>query len=186
MNFKTYTLLTLAIAAIFTFSSCSKIKEAMQRDIAISPTGVTFTVPIITSLNAGTTIGTVPVTMDLDALIKAQASKFGIDNVKNVKITGLKIKLNDSDATNNFANLESLSATIKANGQSDVVVAAVTNNADAEKSELTIPITQGNAELKGFVTSTSFSYILAGKARRVTTKPLSATATFTYTLTVSL
>ncbi|TKC09340.1 hypothetical protein [Pedobacter frigoris] len=185
MNIKISTLFTSAVALMIAFSSCSKIKEATQRDISISPAGVTFTVPIITSLNAGTTIGTVPVTMDLDALIKAQASKFGISNVKNVRITGVKIKLNDSDATNNFANLENLSATIKSN-TSEVVVASVTGNADAEKSELTIPITGGNAELKSFVTASSFSYVLTGKARRVTTKPLSATATFTYTLTVGL
>ncbi|WP_316788135.1 hypothetical protein [Pedobacter frigoris] len=186
MNIKISTLLTSAVALMIAFSSCNKIKEATQRDISISPAGVTFTVPIITSLDAGTTIGTVPVTIDLDALIKAQASKFGISNVRNVRITGVKIKLNDSDDTNNFANLENLTAKIKASGQSDVTVASVPSNPDTKSSELTIPITGGNAELKSFVTASSFSYVLTGKARRVTTKPLSATATFTYTLTVGL
>lgn len=185
MKIKISTLLTLAIASIFALSSCNKIKEATQRDIAISPDGVDFVIPVVNTTNEGSAMGTLQVNMNLDALIKEKASKFGISNVKNVRITGVKIKLNNTDDANNCTNLENLTAKIKLN-TTETVVASIVNNTSTNKTELTIPITAGSTELKSFVTANSFSYVLTGKARTVTTKALNATATFTYTLTVGL
>jgi len=188
MNIKTSTLLTLAIAAIFAISSCSKIKEATQRDISISPEGVDFIIPIVNTTTEGSAMGTVgPIAMNLDAMIKEKASQFGVSNIKNIRITGIKIVLKDADEKSHVGNLEKITAKVKANGQEEVIVASANQpNSEAVVNELIIPITNGGVELKNYLTSSSLTYQLTGKARRVTEKPLNARANFTYTFTVGL
>jgi hypothetical protein len=166
-------------------SSCSKIKEATERDIDITPGAVEFTVPVITSTTALNVIS-VSAPIDIDAMIKANASQFGVKNLRNVKITSLKLEIiSGMDDANNFANLETVSAKVEATGQSALTIASV-NNPDVKANTLVVPITAGTTELKSYLTSGNFKYILSLKARRQTEKELRVKATASYELTVGL
>lgn len=182
--------LNTAIATIFCFialSSCSKVEEITQKDVVITPNSVTFTIPEVTSTDAGSISAPFEVNLDLAALIKEKASSFGVGNIKSIKITSLKIDLINGDDANNFKIIENLSASISAEGLSSKVLASVTNNDfTTVKQSLVIPVTGGDIELKDYLKATSFKYSISGKAHSKTTKALQAKLTASYTFKLGL
>lgn len=179
-------LLSLTLILLMATTACNKIKEATERDINITPDAVEFTVPKITT-TAELKVIDVSAPIDLDAIIKAKADQFGVKNLRNVRITSLKLDIiSGMDDANNFANVESVSAKIEATGQAPLTIASATNNPDVKAGTLVIPVTAGTAELKSYLTSGDFKYTLSFKARRVTEKELRLRATATYQFTVGL
>ncbi|WP_316813343.1 hypothetical protein [Pedobacter heparinus] len=179
-------LLSLTLILLMAATSCNKIKEATERDINITPDAVEFTMPKIISTTELKVVD-VAAPIDIDAMIKAKADQFGVKNLRNVRITSLKLDIiSGMDDANNFANIESLSAKIEATGQAALTIASVANNPDVKAGTLVIPVTAGSTELKSYLTAGNFKYTLSFKARRVTDKELRIRATATYQLTVGL
>ena len=177
---------SLTLILLMATMSCNKIKEATERDIDITPDAVEFTVPKITT-TAELKVIDVSAPIDIDAIIKAKADQFGVKNLRNVRVTSLKLDIiSGSDDANNFANVESVSAKVEATGQTALTIASVANNPDVKATTLVIPVTAGTAELKSYLTSGNFKYTLSFKARRQTEKELRVKATATYQFTVGL
>lgn len=166
-------------------TSCDKIKEATNQDVTITPEAVNFTIPIITNTAAVTKIGEFSLNVDLDAKIKEKASKFGIKNIKSIKVSSVTVSLNNSDDNNNFGNMETLEGSISADNQTSQVAVKVANNPATAASTITLPA-NGNIELKSLVTGANIKYTFNGKMRKATTKALEARATVKYELVVGL
>lgn len=182
---KNSTLLLSAFALLIAFSSCKKIKEATQRDVDVTPTAVTFTIPIIASTAAGTTFGEYNESLDLNALIKANASEFGEDNIKNIKITAVTLDLTDSNDDNNIQNFESIDVKLQTGSGTPITIAAQTSIPNTKAQSLTVPVS-GTTDLKSYLGAASFKYSLTGKLRKATTKTLQAKLTAKYTFKVGL
>lgn len=179
-------LLLLMISSAFMVTSCKKLKEATEQNVSITPNSVEFNIDPIATTNTVTTIGTINVDIDLNALVKQYAAGFGVNNIKSIKIKSFKIDLvNGSDASNNLANLESLSGEISATGKSSQAIVNLNSNPDVQATSITIP-SSGDIELKDFVAGTSVKYTLKGKLRRATTKTLRAKITAEYAFVFSL
>lgn len=183
---KTKLFFLLLIASVALASSCNKIKEATNQDVNITPNSIEFNVAAITNTSAVTEIGTADVNFDLNALIKAKASAFGVNNVKSVKLKSLTAEFvnNTADADNNFGNLESISAEISATGKASQVMASFTNSSAARVDAITMPA-NGNVELKDLVTGTGIKYTLKGKLRKAI-KASRIKVTASYDLVVGL
>jgi len=178
-------LTTLACGFLLAFSSCDKIEEAIQQDVSITPNTVTFSIDKINTTTTVTNMDSVTVNLNLDSLVKKNASGFGAANIKSIKLKSFSIVLDNADNDNNFANFESINAQIQATGQSPVELVSVSNNPDTYSNTLSLKLSNGGLDLKQYLSGT-FKYKIQGKARRVTTKVLKATATAKYTFTVGL
>lgn len=175
-----------ALIIITVLFSCNKISESIQRDVYIYPKAISFTIPKITNTDSVMLVGDLNIkSLNLDSLIKKQSDKFGVANVKSIKIKEFKLELLNADSLNNIQNIETITVKIKAPGQPDQSIAtAAPSNSRATK--LTIPLVSEGSELKTFFTSPSFSYSLSGVLRTATTKELKAQVSATYTVTVGL
>ncbi|TCD01714.1 hypothetical protein [Pedobacter psychroterrae] len=174
------------IAVSATIFSCGKIKETLQRDIVVSPAEVDFDIPIVTTTNSRSSLGEIPVTMDFDSLIRSQTKDLGIENARNFKLTSVKITLDSLRDDNNFGNFENIDVRIVSSSQPDTLVAKLEANLNTKAISVNIPIVPANPELKGFLSNSSFKFVLTGKARTPTTMVLKAQATLTYSLTVGI
>ena len=170
-------------ASIF---SCGKVKESLQRDIIVSPDEVNFDIPLVTNTNSGSMLGEIPVTMDFDSLIRNQTNELGVENARNFKLTSVKITLDSLRDDNNFGNFENIIVRIASSNQPDTLVAQLEGNTNTKSLSVNIPIVAANPELKGFLSNSSFKFVLTGKARTPTTMILKAQATLTYSLTVGI
>lgn len=178
-------LFMLAVLTI-TFTSCEKIKDAVSRDVDITPKAVEISIPIIGSTTAQSVLGEATLNINIDSLIRANVPEFGSPAVKSVKLKGFNLELLNGDATNNFSVLESISAELSATNQTTQVLVSLPNNPDVDTRNLVLPIVGSGIELKNYILSGNFKYSLKGKARRVTTKELRVRATSIYTFTFGL
>jgi hypothetical protein len=181
---KNSTKLLTAVVLLFTFSSCSKIKEATQRDIVVTPGAINFTIPV-TASTTDQTFGEQNVDLDLNALIKAQASEFGEDNVKKVKIKTITLEVLNKDANNDISNFEKFDVKISTGGTPVSIAANTTIPNTPGLATITVEPT-GSTDLKSYLTASSFKYALTGKLRKATTIALQIKLTATYDFTVGL
>ncbi len=172
----------LFLVVISLLSNCTKIDESTKMDITISPALTSFVIPVISSTTAGTTVADIAVNVNLDSLIKLQAPRFSPTQITNLKLTSFRLTLTDSvEAANNFGNIENVTVSLSAAGQTSNVVAAL-SVPDAQSGGLEIPLTATDNDLKTYFTGNQIHYILTGKMRRPTTKTLRAKLATTYRL----
>lgn len=188
MSTKIKTLLASALIIITILLSCNNIKESIERDLFITPTGgISFTIPKISSTESGAVIGDLNVkNLNLDSLINNASPRFGLKNVKTIRIKEFNLELLDADSLNNIQNIENIIVKIQTSGQTAQSIATANPSSNVVTSKLNIPITTGNSDVRSFLTSPSFSYNLSAKLRTATTKELKARATVTYTISVGL
>lgn len=186
MNSKHTLITAVFIAFSATIFSCGKVKETLQRDIIVSPDEIDFDIPLVTSTNSGSSLGEIPVTMDFDSLIRNQTKDLGVENARNFRLTSVKITLDSLREDNNFGNFENINIRIASSSQPDTLVAQLEANPNTKALSVNIPIVPANPELKGFLSNSSFKFVLKGKARTPTTMVLKAQATLTYSLTVGI
>ncbi len=188
MRTKIKTLLASALIITTILLSCNNIKESIERDLFITPTGgISFTIPKISSTESGTVIGDLNVkNLNLDSLINNASPRFGLKNVKTIRIKEFNLEFLNADSLNNIQNIENIIVKIQASGQTAQSIATANPSSNVVTSKLSIPITAGNSDIRTFLTSTSFSYNLSAKLRTATTKELKARATVTYTISVGL
>ena len=176
---------SLIIAAAFI--SCNNIKESIERDLFITPDSISFTIPKITSTASGTLLGDLNTkNLNLDSLINNNAPRFGLKNVKNIRIKEFNLVLLDADSSNNIQNIENIIVKIQASGQTAQSIATANPSSGTVTNRLNVPITSGSSDMKSFLTSSLFTYNITGKLRTATTRELKARVKVTYTVTVSL
>jgi hypothetical protein len=185
MKNKIFSLSLIAALGILLFSSCDKLKEAINADINLNPQDIEFTIPIISQTGA-TTISDVNFQMNIDSIIKANNVKLSANNIKSVKLKSCTLTLLDGDISNNFSALEAISIKFKSNLKTDYInIIDVTNNPDIEAQSLEIPMNT-TIDLKDYFNATSFSYSIGGIARKTTSKTIQCKATLKYALNVGL
>ena len=181
-----YSLAALLTIGLVSFSSCDKIKDLAKANFNLENADGEFTIPVI--LVAGDAqLNTTDIYMNLDSIIKAQNSKLGAGNIKEVKITSCDLNLTNGDAANNFSVLESCMLEIKSNTKTDFVkMANLSNNPDVEAQTLSLPV-ESSLDLKDyFLSATQFSYRISGKARKTTDKELKGTVLVKYSIVAGL
>ena len=177
---------TLVSLTVLSLSSCKKIAEALQTNITSSPKVVEFQIPVLPQSSTEVTYKEISVNINMDSLVKAAAPSFGSKNIRSIKLKSFKVEFSNGDNANNFANLESIKGRIMATGQSGLDIVSIANNPDVNSNSLTIPIAAEGIELKDYLASGSFRYVLKGKVRRATTHVLQAQAYVVYDFTLGM
>ena len=181
----TYQLILHAVALLFTFSSCKKISEEIQRDMGITPAALSFTTPIIGNVITETTIGTVAANPDFDALIKSQDMQFSKADIQSIRVSEMKLEFTDPDKTNNLANFESLTVKIQADGLATLNIAVRTETANTESKSILLPLVNSAFDYRAYLTGTNLKYTVTALLRTATTKTLATTLTPRYLITVA-
>ncbi len=177
----------LAVLSICTIlnTSCNKIKEAVKADINLTYSDVEFTIPQITAAGPAT-LSSKDVYLNIDSIIKASNTKLSAGNIRSVTIKSCVVNMIDGDAANNFSALESCKVDFSSNVNTQLYsLAEITNNPDTEAYTLEIPV-NSSINLKDYFNATTFSYTLAGNARKTTSKEIKCKATIKYTLEAGL
>ena len=185
MKNKIFSLSLITAFGILLFSSCDKLKEAIQADINLNPQDIEFTIPVIAATGS-ITISDVTIQMNIDSIIKATNVKLSANNIKSVKLKSCTLSLLNGDINNNLSALEAISIKFKSNLKPDYInIIDVTNNPDIEAQSLEIPI-NASIDLKDYFNASSFSYSIGGVARKTTSKAIQCKATLKYALNVGL
>ena len=173
----------LVIGSTIMATSCKKLEEALEQNVTITPTSVTFDIDAISNINAVTAIKSFDLNFNLGDEIKKQASSFGINNLKSIKPKSFTFELTNSNADNNIGNFETLEVEVTATSLNPLVVVKVTENPATQRSSITIPA-NGDIELKQLMTGSNIKYNIRGKLRKATTIKLNAKLTANYDLVV--
>jgi hypothetical protein len=177
---------TLIAAALFNCYSCNKIKDLAKVNFSMDNSDGEFVIPAIVTVGEAN-LGTDDIYMNLDSIIKAQNSKVGSGNIKEVKIKSCELSLTNGDSKNNFSALESCKLEIKSNVKADFIkMAAVSNNPDVEAQTLNLPV-ESSLDLKDyFLSANQFTYRISGKSRKTTDKDLNCKILVKYTIVAGL
>jgi len=176
----------LAVSAAFavtSIQSCSKIASTLQYDIPLQSGSVTIVIPPSAD-TSGTTMGSASNNINVDSVIKAgTANVLGVSNITSVKLTSCTLTLSNGTSANNFANFKSCYGSVSSNSNSTPYLISIANNPDVTSNSLTLPV-DANAELKSYLTGTTFSYAAGGVLRRATTDSLTCVVNFTFNIHV--
>src|SRR5690606_23136821 len=137
--------------SMFAFSSCEELKELAKVNFTYNDERGDITIPAITVEQAeGGEFILFEETYDLDLQdwlnSDDEASEFGIGDIREIKVSSLKILLPDGDGESNFGNIESLRVTVAAGG-AEKEIAKVEDIPDEDVYELDVPIT-GSGDVK--------------------------------------
>jgi len=181
----TFTSLFLLALGLITCCSCNKIKDLAKINFNLDNADGEFTIPVIPAGDAS--LGSAAVYLNLDSIISAQNSKLSASNVKEVHIKTCQLVLLNGDKDNNFSALESCSIKVNSNTKADyITMASVSDNPDQESYTLDMTVDQ-SVDLKDyFLNANVFTYQVAGKSRKATTKALQCQVKVTYTITAGL
>jgi hypothetical protein len=162
----------LAALAAFTllFSSCDKLKDLLKANVTLEAGDVSFIIP---AQPAGTqTLAEFDVYLNVDSLIKANASSFDISNIRSVKVKSCQLVVLNSTANDHFGVLSTCKAELASNGNSTwTTMAELASNPDATATTLDLPV-NSDVELKDYFKATTLSYKISGTTRRATTTAL--------------
>jgi hypothetical protein len=173
------------IITIMIASACSKINDTTEMNIIVSPAPVAYNIPIITSLDTGTTIATIPVQFNLDEMIKKQNERLSSGDVKSIRLNSLILTITDTLPDVTFANFERLQMTIQGSNQTYAALASL-NPGDSKVKTLNIPVTATVNDLNDIVAGGTINYIIRGKLRRATDKVYAITAAATFRVELRL
>jgi len=175
---------TLLITISVSIFSCSKVSESLERDVIVRPDQIDFEIPLVESTESEESLGTIPVTMNFDSLIREQTIDLGVENAMSFHLTSLQLTLDSVSDDSNFGNFERINIYIQSDSQPAILVAKLEGNPNSKNGSLSIPLVANRPELKDFLSSSSFKFNLKGKARNPTTFAMKATATMSYSLKV--
>jgi hypothetical protein len=177
-------LLTL-FSIVLVVLSCSKGNERLSRDLLSPLIPVQFEVPASTGTGQGKDLTTFQNRMNLDSLIKANAgSSFGTADIQSVKLTSMRLDVVNFDTIYNFRLIDSLQVKLRNGTETTTILAQVISNPDVNSETLFLPLAGNQPELRNFVGSGDFTYVLSGHIRRNTARPLKATLTAQYRITI--
>lgn len=164
----------LTAGLMFTTSSCDKLKDALFQAFYTQGVSQTFDIPIINTTNTETTFGTLVDKFNIDSIIKAETNDaFSLNDIKKITITEAKVTLLNADVDNNFANFESGMLTFSTNSNPTPLTVATGPNPDVYSETFMLPPIP-DTNLKSYLAGSELTYVISGKARRVTNKVLNA------------
>lgn len=179
---------TIALAgiAVFSFSSCNKLKDLAKVSLNIENGQGQFDIPAASGIY-DIDIVSEDIYINLDSMISGQNKELSAKNIKEVRVKSCKLVLQDGTKDNNFSALESCKLDIKSNAKKDyVTLAQVANNPDSVAYELNLPV-NSNLELKDyFLSANTFTYHITGKTRKALTAPLKCKVIVNYSLVAGL
>jgi hypothetical protein len=178
-------LLSAVIISLMLFSGCSKINDSTEMNFSVSPSPTAYKIPIITTLDTGTIIASIPVRLDLDSMIKAHNKRFSSGNIKSIKLNSIILTITDTVPDVTFSSFENLRMTIQGGSQSSNLLASL-NPSESPVKTLNIPVTATVNELKGILGNEVVNYVIKGKLRKATTKVYAITASSTFRVELGL
>lgn len=158
----TVSLIALLTLGMFT-SSCDSVKDILKFNLPEQTIEVEFDIP---PTNTGDkTLANFNVRLDMDSLIKANASNFSANNIQTAKITSVRVEASNTEENgDHFGALQSAKAQLSSNNIAELVtVAELTNNPETYQASLVIPVK--DVELKDYFKATNFTYIFSGYVR---------------------
>ena len=175
---KTILSLSLLSMVALGFSSCDKIAKELMQPFNVPVSSVNITIPIVVNTATESALGATTTSFNMDSAIKANtANAFSINAVNSIKIKTITVNLQNTDATNNLSNFESARVAFNTNNnttQTTIGSKAIVDNNVATNTTTDIDITN-SPELKDYLKgSSTMTYTLYAKARRVTTHTLPA------------
>lgn len=169
---------TVSLALLFSFgmlnSSCDKVKELVAVNIPLQTVEYDFEIP---ALQEGeVTLGDFDVRFDMDSAIKANAPQFSTENIRKVRVLSVNVSTSNSTETDHLGVFSTATARASSDVNTELTtIASLSNNPDTKVQSVDFTVDK-DKELKSyFINATSFTYTIAGIARRATTTPLQAT-----------
>lgn len=158
---------TVSLIALLTFgfftSSCDSVKDILKFNLPEQTIEVEFDIPPTST--GDKSLADFNIRLDMDSLIKANASNFSADNIQTLKITGVRVEAsNTEEGGDSFGSLASAKAQLSSNNISTLTtIAELTDNPDAYAASLVIPVK--DVELKDYFKATTFNYVFSGNVR---------------------
>ena len=171
MKKRIYTAAVAALALLAVgFSACDKLKDELFKAFTANGGSVDFTVAIISNTGVKTDMGTAVNQYNIDSIIKAETGgTFGLNDIKSITIEEAKVKINNPDASNNWANCEEGWVTFATDTKPTPVTVATGILPDTYSEEITLPSVAG-INIKDYLSGKMLTYVIQGKMRRATTK----------------
>jgi hypothetical protein len=184
-------LFTLLISSILFFNSCNKQNDETRMNMNLSPTPVDFIIPANDNITGSISLGEVPLTVELDNLIKAQNSRFSINNIEQIRLTSVTLTLSDDIIDgNSFSNVENMTVVMEANGLPRTPTLASVSTPDAPATSrigtLNIPVTATDNNLQNYVVAGQTKLFFSGRIRRPITPALNAKLSVTFRASLKL
>ncbi|HVZ98052.1 MAG TPA: hypothetical protein VG847_14320 [Chitinophagaceae bacterium] len=158
---------------LLSFTSCKKAIAVIFGGTEVTTPVISDTIPVIPYvLPAEVELGRYTFDFNLDSNVRANtAGIFGANAVNSIKLKQFIFQITNGDTLNNIANLET--ARIELTSNSDPTPAEILNTTIADSTAYTYTYTPVTTpELLAYAKGTKLTYIIYGKVRRVTTKPL--------------
>jgi hypothetical protein len=169
--------LLTAVASIAVFNACKKKVEVTFPPFTTGTITALIDIPVSGATLETTASGKVSV--NLDSIIKANTGgKMSVSNIKTLFVTELaNLTLENADQTNNFSNVEELSATISSNVKpaSEPFISKITETSALYDKVDALPYINQALNLVDYVSkdgNTEITYNVSGKLKTPTTKPL--------------
>ncbi len=173
---------TIAFATLgmLGMTSCNKLANYLQYDLAMQTATVNFTIPPCPNTNIAVA-GSQTVYYNIDSFIKANTmNTMGIANITSAKVASCQITLLDPTTANNFANFKSCTSSFYSDADATPYQMNISDNPDVYATSLTLPV-DTSSELKGYLTNgRQFTYSLSGNLRRPTKDSIHCTATISF------
>lgn len=177
------TLLGLAVFAAVGLTSCDEIAKELIKPFDVPVNNIQIDIPVVTNTSAETALGATTSSFNMDSAIKAATSNaFSINAANSIKISQVTLNLTNADAINNMSNFETARIAFNTNNntaQTTIGSKSILDNNSATNTTTSIDITN-SPELKDYLKgSSTMTYTLYAKARRITTHTLNAVVTVT-------
>ena len=171
---KSAIVVVVALGAVgFFFTGCKKIKELVTVEIPVTME-VNFTIPIIEAPGL-TGFGTYEVPVNVNEIIKSSNSDMSVNNIKSARIVSCVVTATPvpNYPDDNFTVLSAINADFSSNTKTEWVQIAALAGIPANGYSLDLP-TNGDTELKDYLTGSLFRYKVSGTSIRTTSAPIPA------------
>lgn len=165
---KRFLFLTVAATALFTLSSCEKLKDSLFEAFEI-PYSFEVDIPVVTNTTTELTLAETAVRFNLDSVIRANtANVFGADVVGNVQMKELAFEVIEGNATSNLTNFSYVKMEVSS-GSSTPVVIGPFNIPSTATSSVSFPVTN-SFNVKSLFSGATSNFKITGKAQKETTQ----------------
>ena len=160
--------------------SCKKVVKAVFKGLDLDAPSITVEIPRIFFVPPDEFgFATLTQPFNLDSVVRANtAGAFGASDVSSVKVKQMFFSISNADSENNLSNLESARVAFSSNTNPNPVdIANITFPKNNESSFTYIP--ENPIELRPFLNGNELRYKVFGKARKMTSKPMTLTVRVT-------
>lgn len=177
---KSTIVLSISVLILVSIVSCKKIIDKIFPGVDTTVPDIQLTIPIIPLVPPNEiTFGTFSTKINLDSTIRANTNGFfGIGAVSSIKVKQIVVSLTNADGLNNLSNFETARVSLVAPNNSIPVDVAALSFPDVNSSSQTFTPTD-SPELLDYMKGSEVTYTIYGKARKITTKPLSMAVSVT-------